>query len=212
MLFTTLSVAALAAVANAVLIPIAVGLDGNLAFDQANITANIGDVIQWIYYPMNHSVIQSTFAAPCTPMQNGFYSGFMDTAGNASAENPTTFEVTINATSPIWYYCGQTVGVFHCNAGMFGAINANASSFATFAAAATTANVGEPTVAPEGGSFVALSSSTNSSGNSTNSTSSTSSNSTASPSSTSAASPMAAVMGAFGTVVLVAAGAVVFAL
>jgi hypothetical protein len=68
----------------------------------------------------NHSVIQSSFANPCHPLNSGFFSGFVPTKDSPSG---TTFTITVNDTSPIWIYCGQTVEN-HCQSGMVAAINA----------------------------------------------------------------------------------------
>ena len=53
-----------------------------LAFSPASITATKGSVITFVFdgFPGNHTVAQSTFASPCTPMPGGFDSGFFDTA------------------------------------------------------------------------------------------------------------------------------------
>jgi hypothetical protein len=54
--------------------------EGGLYFIHPSLGANIGDVILFGFGgpgPMNHSVIQSSFANPCYPLANGFYSGFV---------------------------------------------------------------------------------------------------------------------------------------
>jgi hypothetical protein len=38
-------------------------------------TAYVGDVVEFTFHPKNHSVTQSSFAAPCTPLQGGFDAG-----------------------------------------------------------------------------------------------------------------------------------------
>jgi plastocyanin len=54
---------------------------GGLHFDPENIVADPGDIVEWHYLPKNHSVAQSSFAAPCAPINNNaFFSGFMPTA------------------------------------------------------------------------------------------------------------------------------------
>ena len=59
-----------------------------LAFSPASITAKNGSVITFVFdgVPGNHTVAQSTFATPCTPMAGGFDSGFFLT-------NSSTFGV-----------------------------------------------------------------------------------------------------------------------
>jgi len=204
MRFTTLSIAALAAVANANTVRIAVGLDGNISYTPPNATANVNDTLQFIFYPMNHSVIESSFSEPCTPKAGGFYSGFINTAGAASTINTTTFEVQVNTSGPIWFYCGQLVGLNHCNTGMVGAINANATGNATYAdflAASADANVTDPlNNTAVGGTWVAFNAS-----NSTNSTNGT----TNAPASSNAV----ATVGSLSTALFgVVAAAVAFAL
>ena len=53
-----------------------------LAFSPPSITAKTGSVITFVFdgFPGNHTVAQSTFASPCTPMTGGFDSGFFATA------------------------------------------------------------------------------------------------------------------------------------
>ncbi|GKT87436.1 extracellular serine-rich protein [Colletotrichum tofieldiae] len=51
---------------------------GGLRFDPDNVVAEIGDIIEWHFLPRNHSVVESNFADPCTPLADGtsFFSGF----------------------------------------------------------------------------------------------------------------------------------------
>lgn len=58
------------------IISIGVGQDG-LAFNPEVVTADTGDLLQFHYYPKNHSVTQSSFSSPCQPLTGGVYSGFM---------------------------------------------------------------------------------------------------------------------------------------
>lgn len=45
-------------------------------FVPANITANVGDVVVFEFYPTNHSVVKADYLAPCVPASgNIFYSG-----------------------------------------------------------------------------------------------------------------------------------------
>jgi len=105
---------------------IIVGGTGILAFQPANITAQPGDTITFEFHQKNHTVTQSSFAAPCqmlastsTSGQIGFDSGFMPVATNATTF--PTYTVQVNSTSPIWAYCRQTG---HCGEGMVFAANA----------------------------------------------------------------------------------------
>lgn len=98
---------------------VTVGEGGNLAFSPKSITAAVGEIVEFHFFPAKHSVAQSTFGAPCTPFSNGtsFFSGSMTTS---SGENANTFQITINNTAPIWFYCAFPG---HCEAGMAGVIN-----------------------------------------------------------------------------------------
>ena len=72
----------------------------------------------------NHSVAQSDFAHPCTPISSnqpsvtGFYSGFMPVTEGAT--QMATYSVYVKDEKPIWFYCSQGP---HCQKGMSGAIN-----------------------------------------------------------------------------------------
>ena len=57
-------------------ISISVGQTG-LVFDPATVTANVGDLLQFSFYPKDHSVAQSSSSSPCQPLTGGVYSGFM---------------------------------------------------------------------------------------------------------------------------------------
>lgn len=49
------------------------------AYVPHSVTANIGDVIVFEFYPTNHSVVKADFDAPCVPATDGlFYSGIFN--------------------------------------------------------------------------------------------------------------------------------------
>lgn len=50
----------------------------------------------------------------------GFTSGFIPTNSTPSG---VTFQIVVNDTKPVWFYCAQTKKA-HCQAGMVGSINA----------------------------------------------------------------------------------------
>ena len=56
---------------------VAVGENG-LVFTPDTITAPVGSVVQFAFYPRNHSVVQGDFNNPCQPLPggHGFYSGY----------------------------------------------------------------------------------------------------------------------------------------
>ncbi|KAL7936879.1 Cupredoxin [Trichoderma chlorosporum] len=179
MLFTSLAVATLSAVASASkTIRIDVGQSG-LTFSPNDIKADVGDTLEFHYHAKNHSVVAADFATPCKPKaEGGFYSGFFPTT---SGENDNVFQVEVNNTTPIWFYCSQTVGN-HCGAGMVGAVNANANkTLDEFKATAEKSTTNEsPSSGAFGGKILSAASATKSSGSS----SSSATNSQAAPTTT----------------------------
>ncbi|KAF5379923.1 hypothetical protein D9757_007212 [Collybiopsis confluens] len=126
---------------------IIVGNNGTLTYSPANITAQIGDTVTFEFHAKNHTVTQSSFADPCTPLSlssagtTSFDSGFMPVSVNAT--NFPTMTITINDTKPVWAYCRQTVPVSHCESGMVFSVNAvesSANSFEAFKAKAIALN------------------------------------------------------------------------
>lgn len=91
--------------------------EGGLKFTPDSVTAAEGDVLEFHYYPQNHSVAQSTFDKPCTANATGIWSGFMPVSGG---EGQSIFSVTINNTDTIWLYCSQGE---HCKGGMAMVVN-----------------------------------------------------------------------------------------
>ncbi|KAJ0158752.1 putative GPI-anchored cupredoxin [Colletotrichum tanaceti] len=163
--------------------------DGGLTFDPISLTAAVGDVVEFHFYPRTHSVAQSAFDSPCQPLNGtaaGFFSGHVQVASGVS---PEVFTVQVTDSDPKWYYCatGQ-----HCQGGMVGVINPPSSGERTIeqysqAAGAAQANVepsatgggtlgpaasGSPSPSPSSGSGSGSSSGTPS-GSSTPSASST---------------------------------------
>ncbi|KAJ9138435.1 hypothetical protein NKR23_g8469 [Pleurostoma richardsiae] len=113
----------LALQASAKTIRINVGESG-LAFSPSSVTAAKGDVLEYHFFPINHSVVAGDFSNPCAPSSSGgFFSGFMPTK---SGENANVFSVTVNDTNPIVFYCAQNT-LSHCKSGMSGIVNANSS-------------------------------------------------------------------------------------
>ncbi|KAI4255095.1 MAG: hypothetical protein LQ352_002724 [Teloschistes flavicans] len=102
---------------------------GDLIFEPNNMQAAPGEMVQFHFYPKNHSVVQSTFDQPCQPIKNnmpsatGFFSGFMPVKANASMM--PSYTIMVNDTKPIWYYCSQGD---HCQDGMVGVINPPAAN------------------------------------------------------------------------------------
>ncbi|CZR66077.1 uncharacterized protein PAC_15978 [Phialocephala subalpina] len=156
--------------------------NGTLAYFPNNIKAAVGDMVQFQFAPVNHTVTQSTFDAPCQPIAmnsnvTGIYSGFMPVS--ASATTTPTYTVLINSTTPMWLYCSQGK---HCQNGMTMVINENTaanasrslSAFQSLAAKATVNLPGTATSAGTSGSTTTNSTSSSNSGESGTSTSTSS--------------------------------------
>jgi plastocyanin len=61
-----------------------------------NITAAVGDVIVFEFYPRNHSVVKADFMAPCVPAAGGiFYSGEFNTF-NENSDGQLEGEVSVS--------------------------------------------------------------------------------------------------------------------
>jgi len=133
------SIAALAAFVPALVsaanITVQVGGNGALTYTPSNITAAVGDFIEFQFQDKNHTVTQSTFADPCTQSKNattgelGLNSGYQAVA--AGATQFPVWTIQIAETTPIWMFCLQGK---HCANGMVFSINANESSDKSFAA------------------------------------------------------------------------------
>jgi len=173
----TLASAALAAIAAATSasaqnnIQVQVG-NGGLTFSPSSVNASVGDTVSFVFYPKNHTVTQSSFAAPCQPLSGGIDSSYQPVA--AGATQVPSFSVTVNATTPLWFYCRQST---HCEAGMVFAINPTADkSFDTFQATAkASSSDGTPPASsssPSGSGTTAQSPSSTGSGSSSTGTSS----------------------------------------
>ncbi|PGH03433.1 hypothetical protein AJ80_08681 [Polytolypa hystricis UAMH7299] len=94
--------------------------DGGFVFTPDTVTAAVGDKIQFVFHPMNHSVVRSTFDDPCVPTTEGtIFSGFVPVDSGTS---PNVFIVTVNDTNPAWLYCSQNRDS-HCQNGMVMVIN-----------------------------------------------------------------------------------------
>ncbi|GAA5919802.1 hypothetical protein JCM1841_005872 [Sporobolomyces salmonicolor] len=109
------------------------GLPG-LVYTPSNISAAMGDTVTFVFQTRNHTVTQSSFAAPCQPLVNastgarGFDSGYVPVASDMLQAPAWTIQILTNG--PIWFHCSQ---IGHCGQGMVGSINAPASGNKTFA-------------------------------------------------------------------------------
>jgi plastocyanin len=128
--------ATLATVASAATFQVQVGQNSTLTFNPPFINATAGDTIQFMFNPKNHTVTQSTFAAPCQAMANGLDSGYKPVTAN-STQTPVVI-VTVNSTDPVWFFCRQSN---HCASGMVFAVNPTANkTFEAYQAAAKASN------------------------------------------------------------------------
>jgi len=128
---------------------VVVGGTGKLYFSPPSIAASPRDQVVFEFQQKNHSVIQSSFADPCRPINAGnasappgFNSGYFPVDPDTTSGFPT-WTLTVNDTAPIWVYCGQTAPSSHCGAGMVFAINAvdtSARNFTAFQALAEQLN------------------------------------------------------------------------
>ncbi|KAK5002765.1 Pho80p cyclin, partial [Cryomyces antarcticus] len=102
---------------------------GNNRFVPDITQASVGDIIQFQFFPPNHSVIRAEYGYPCIPYEDtgvdkvGFFSGFKPV--DVILSTPPTFELTINDTNPIFYYCAAPGSCI--NFAMVGVINPNSS-------------------------------------------------------------------------------------
>jgi len=96
---------------------VTVGESGALAYNPTEIFAAAGDQLQFIFYPVNHTVTQSSASSPCQPLAGGFYSGFIPTNSTAAA---TSFVVNVTSTDSIYFYSSQGT---ECQQGMIGIVN-----------------------------------------------------------------------------------------
>jgi len=104
-----------------------VGYKGNLVFNPPAIFANEGDLVQFRFNSKNHSVVQSSLAAPCSPLANGFRTDFMPVAADATEDKFPIVEYTVHTAKdvPVWFYCSQAIHTpnAHCAKGMVFSIN-----------------------------------------------------------------------------------------
>ncbi|PTU21876.1 hypothetical protein P175DRAFT_0405875, partial [Aspergillus ochraceoroseus IBT 24754] len=94
-----------------------------------SISANVGDVVVFQFYPRNHSVVQADYNAPCIPANGDyFFSGIFDTFDEVNGQlvgDPPTWSWTVDRSEPTFFYC---TAIDSClENGMVGAINPNAS-------------------------------------------------------------------------------------
>ncbi|KAK7438818.1 hypothetical protein CaCOL14_008364 [Colletotrichum acutatum] len=112
-------------------IPVVVGSptrEKSLLFYPEVVKANPGDIVQFQFWPNNHTVTQAAYTqAPCNPLQdtmpNGVHSGFIPGVTDGSPVG--TFNVQVENTEPMLMYCAQGM---HCQLGMVMIINPKADA------------------------------------------------------------------------------------
>ncbi|CAF3463971.1 hypothetical protein SNK03_011578 [Fusarium graminearum] len=86
-----------------------VGASGH-KFTPAELDADVGDIIEWRFYPTDHWVIRGDYDNPCIPYEyidynrKGFSSGTQKV--QAITEDAPRFRVRVNDTKPFVFYCG----------------------------------------------------------------------------------------------------------
>ncbi|TAQ88880.1 hypothetical protein B7494_g2817 [Chlorociboria aeruginascens] len=93
------------------------------------LSAAVGDIIEFTFWPLNHSVVRAEYKNSCIPYEDtggnkqGFFSGFRPTTvGTTDLSN---FQVRVNDTAPIFYYCAAPDACI--KEGMIGVVNANST-------------------------------------------------------------------------------------
>lgn len=98
-------------------IDVDVGKDG-LTFSPETVTAVNGSTINFHFYPVVHSVAQSSFDSPCVPSgPDAIFSGFFSPSSGVAS---SMFSMNLSHTRPIWMYCSRAM---HCQSGMAMVIN-----------------------------------------------------------------------------------------
>lgn len=92
--------------------------------------AEVGDYVEFEFYPKNHSVVRAPYKHPCIPFERlatdkvGFFSGFFPL--DAILDDPPKWRIRINDTDPIFYYCSAPGSCI--TYAMIGVINPNATT------------------------------------------------------------------------------------
>ncbi|KIX07837.1 uncharacterized protein Z518_02491 [Rhinocladiella mackenziei CBS 650.93] len=151
-----------------------------LSFTPDTVTAAEGDWVEFTF-GSGHSVAQSSFDAPCVPLEGGagVYSGFPN--------DGDVWRIMVNSTDPIWLYCSATG---HCEGGMAMVVNppSSGNTLDAYMSAAANAQGSSPETV-QGGVFGAA---TDDGGSSNSSSSSSSASGSSSPTASSTGSSASA--------------------
>ncbi|KAL8668931.1 MAG: hypothetical protein Q9168_006457 [Polycauliona sp. 1 TL-2023] len=104
---------------------VTVGGDAGLVFSPNTLSAMPGDMVEFTFMSMNHTLTQSTFPEPCKKMKDGADSGFLPNPNNTISP-PPTYMFQVMDTKPVWFYCKQKKPTSHCGKGMTFSINPTA--------------------------------------------------------------------------------------
>jgi len=138
---TAAAIVSAAASVKAAVFNVQVGANNELAFNPTSISGVLAnDTVNFQFVSKNHSVVQSTFAAPCTAA--GVSSGFQNVSDPTASTFPTWTITVEDVSAPLWFFCSQvTPTSTHCQSGMVFAINPTpAKNFTTFQLAAQATN------------------------------------------------------------------------
>ncbi|KAK6507821.1 hypothetical protein TWF481_006242 [Arthrobotrys musiformis] len=96
------------------------------AFVPNQVSATVGDVIQFMFLSPGHSIIETSLQFPCIPEIEGFVSG-SETSPGRNFNN--SISLTVTKLNPRYFACGE---VDHCQKGMVFAVNAGDLRFSQF--------------------------------------------------------------------------------
>ncbi|KAK0716065.1 hypothetical protein B0H67DRAFT_473267, partial [Lasiosphaeris hirsuta] len=125
---------------------------GGLTMEPNDVTVPAGETIEFHFFTGSHSVAQSAFDSPCTPLSangtEGFFSGAQPVT---SGEGANVFRV-VSTGSPMWYYCATGK---HCQSGMVGVVNkpSNGRTIQQYALAASSVAQNVAPASARGGSI-----------------------------------------------------------
>jgi len=99
---------------------IQVGSQGELKFAPRKLDAKVGDILQFQFLAVNHTLTQSSLQNPCSSNGN-FDTKFLHANPTNKTNNILTY--LVQNSDPQYFYCAQTIPYSHCNAGMVFALN-----------------------------------------------------------------------------------------
>ncbi|PFH50366.1 hypothetical protein AMATHDRAFT_61179 [Amanita thiersii Skay4041] len=75
-------------------------------FDPSVINPMYGDIIRFEFNSGSHSVLQSSYDHPCTPLAGGYNSGVLQVSDDLPVDAPSLPSRTflVNVTTPLWFF------------------------------------------------------------------------------------------------------------